>query len=103
MFSGKFFIVHIIHLLSLAINQNVMKSDRAFRSRNLGVKRLSESSEVLRKLEGKKNNLNLQLYVIEEEQSSITIMKSVDNDENVDDVGEDDEDEDQDRTFRRRW
>ena len=64
---------------------------------------MSESSEVLRKLEGKKNNLNLQLYVIEEEQSSITIMKSVDNDENVDDVGEDDEDEDQDRTFRRRW
>ena len=48
---------------------------------------MSESSEVLRKLEGKKNNLNLQLYVIEEEQSSITIMKSVDNDENVEDVG----------------
>ena len=48
---------------------------------------MSESSEVLRKLEGKKNNLNLQLYVIEEEQSSITITKSVDNDENVEDVG----------------
>ena len=48
---------------------------------------MSESSEVLRKLEGKKNNMNLQLYVIEEEQSSITIMKSVDNDENVEDVG----------------
>ena len=48
---------------------------------------MSESSEVLRKLEGKKNNLNLQLYVIEEEQSSITIMKSVDNDENVVDLG----------------
>ena len=53
----------------------------------VGVKRLSESSEVLRKLEGKKNSLNLQLYVIEEEQSSITIMKSVDNDENVVDLG----------------
>ena len=49
---------------------------------------MSESSEVLWKLEGKKNNLNLQLYVIiEEKQSSITIMKSVDNDENVEDVG----------------
>ena len=48
---------------------------------------MSESSEVLRKLEGKKNSLNLQLYVIEEEQSSITIMKSVDNDENVVDLG----------------
>ena len=48
---------------------------------------MSESSEVLRKLEGKKNNLNLQSYVIEEEQSSITIMKSVDNDENVVDLG----------------
>ena len=46
-----------------------------------------ESSEVLRKLEGKKNNLNLQSYVIEEEQSSITIMKNVDNDENVVDLG----------------
>ena len=44
---------------------------------------MSESSEVLRKLEGKKNNLNLQLYVIEEEQPSITITKSVDNDEDV--------------------
>ena len=48
---------------------------------------MSESSEVLRKLEGKKNSLNLQLYVIEEEQSSITKMKSVDNDENVVDLG----------------
>ena len=28
-----------------------------------------------------------ELFVIEEEQSSITIMKSVDNDENVEDVG----------------
>ena len=48
---------------------------------------MSESSEVLRKLEGKKKSLNLQSYVIEEEQSSITIMKSVDNDENVVDLG----------------
>ena len=48
---------------------------------------MSESSEVLRKLEGKKNSLNWQSYVIEKEQSSITIMKSVDNDENVVDLG----------------